>query len=944
MSFPRAPSSATTSTIITRLKAKGYHHFYRPYFFERFSLLNKNSLPRSYHNEANSLYNLNHPLIPKSNLNSSTLRSNIISSPLLLFSKPSNSLNNIVVRRNFSLFGIGKFAARVTKIPVAVGSGLAAAGSYVAYKVEQASSATQEQISKARDFANNVMDNVNDFFGSLEFGLDSSGNGGNPNGSPQPPNDGGDGAATAAAVGAAIGSGLSGDEENTNNEGEEEEQELLEEDDNEDDDFEDTTNDEMLNLTRQMIEIRNILAKVDTSNNIRLPSIVVIGSQSSGKSSVLEAIVGQEFLPKGSNMVTRRPIELTLVNSPELAAEVADFPALQMNNITDFTSVQKLLYDLNMQVPAHECISADPIQLIIKSPRVPDLSLVDLPGYIQVEAADQPMELKKKIKIVCDKYLESPNIILAISAADVDLANSAAIRAAKMADSRGERTIGVITKIDLVDPTRAREILTNKKYPLKMGYVGVVTKAPQQSIFRKPTGFQAFVSQQNFERQYFKENKEEFQGTSVGTRLLKKRLMKVLEKSMASSLRPTYMLVQQELEETSYKFKVEFNDRSLTPETYLAGSIDTVKVAVKEFSERFGRPELRSLLRSELDQRCLELLAERYWNKPSPANSTGSEHLIEPNLQELQHATLNDLYWVRKLDLATSSLTKSGVGRMSTLLITHALLSEIDNIVDNTTLRGHPMARNVVKESAQSVLNGKFFSTADQVENCIKPYKYEIELEDREWALSREHSIMLLKEELRQCTETYNELKKQVGGRKLSQLVSYLEEQNNSKQDQQQQQHENLNFSYALIKRGKEAMFLKDRTELLKFRIQALKSSQCKFKENKYKCPEIFLDAVAEKLTQTAVLFLNVELLSDFYYNFPRELDIKISNLTKEQIELFAKEDPKVKRHVEIQQRKELLELAMNKIEDVLALQKYKAPLASNNGGDESKNHKGWFR
>ena len=81
-------------------------------------------------------------------------------------------------------------------------------------------------------------------------------------------------------------------------------------------------NDQMMVLTRKMIEIRNILTQVGQSNTLTLPSIVVIGSQSSGKSSVLEAIVGHEFLPKGSNMVTRRPIELTLVNTPNAQAEV----------------------------------------------------------------------------------------------------------------------------------------------------------------------------------------------------------------------------------------------------------------------------------------------------------------------------------------------------------------------------------------------------------------------------------------------------------------------------------------------------------------------------------------------------------------------------------------------------------------------------------------------
>ena len=63
----------------------------------------------------------------------------------------------------------------------------------------------------------------------------------------------------------------------------------------------------------------------------------------------------------------------------ESASEVAEFPALKMFNVTDFLQVQKTLFDLNMAVPAAECISNDPIQITIRSPKVPDLTLVDLP-------------------------------------------------------------------------------------------------------------------------------------------------------------------------------------------------------------------------------------------------------------------------------------------------------------------------------------------------------------------------------------------------------------------------------------------------------------------------------------------------------------------------------------------------------------------------------------
>ncbi|RLV96301.1 Dynamin-like GTPase MGM1 mitochondrial [Spathaspora sp. JA1] len=822
-------------------------------------------------------------------------------------------------------FVFSKILIRAAKAPAYLGGSVLAGGSYVAYKAEQASNYTQEKLSQIKDFTDGVFDKTGEFFKNM--GRSDGGSGGNNGGN----NGGGGGQGNGTAtLGAATAVGLSTEDEEI-----EEESELEEPEEEEDDeDFEtDETHDHMLNLTRQMIEIRNLLASID-HDGIRLPSIVVIGSQSSGKSSVLESIVGQEFLPKGSNMVTRRPIELTLVNTPESAANVAEFPALKMYNLTDFVQVQKILYDLNMAVPESEAISNDPIQVTIKSPTVPDLSLVDLPGYIQVEAADQPTELKNKIRDLCNRYLEAPNVILAISAADVDLANSSALRASRVADPRGERTIGVVTKLDLVNPEQARKILTNKKYPLRLGYVGVITKAPNTlkspgALFSRKnlTGHQAFVAQQNFEYGYLREHKEDFYQCNVGTRTLRKKLMKVLEKTMAASLRPTHLAIQSELEETSYQFKVEFNDRPLTPEMYLANNIDMIKLGVKELSHNFGRAELRALLKNELDQKVLDLLAERYWNKPFDLKKNSN---VELDLRELSKVTNidDDIYWHKKLDLTTGSLTKLGVGRLSTNLITNALFSEVENLVDNTQLRNHPMAKAAVKEAAKNVLGAKYYSTADQVENCIKPYKYEIEVEDREWQTSKENAVVLLREEIKQCDELYSNLKNQVGGRKLQQVVTYLEKLKQQQDDVDLTTNETLGFSPTLVQRGKDAIFLKERSSLLKMRYQIIKNSKmCKRKEGKYHCPEIFLDAVTSKITSTAILFLNVELLSDFYYNFPRELDQKFFNsMTPEEIERFAKEDPKIKKHIELQARKDLLENASNRIESVLAIQRTTEP------------------
>ncbi|KAI9837319.1 MAG: hypothetical protein M1819_000393 [Sarea resinae] len=701
--------------------------------------------------------------------------------------------------------------------------------------------------------------------------------------------------------------------------------------------------DQMMMLTKKMIEIRTILQTVGQSDALTLPSIVVIGSQSSGKSSVLEAIVGHEFLPKGSNMVTRRPIELTLVNTPDAQAEYGEFPALGLGKITDFSHIQKTLTDLNLAVPAADCVSDDPIQLSIFSPNVPDLSLIDLPGYIQVAGLDQPLELKQKISELCDKYIQPPNIILAISAADVDLANSTALRASRRVDPRGERTIGVVTKMDLVDPQRGASILADRKYPLRLGYVGVVCRVPHPSsnkLFNRGSGNITSLITKN-ENAYFSAHPLEFgpeSDLSVGTTLLRQKLMQVLEQTMAASLQGTSEAIRSELEEATYEFKVQYNDRPLSAESYLAESLDAFKHSFKEFTEEFGRPQVRELLKRELDQRVLDVLAQRYWNKPIN-DLTQPLHDVE-SLKELPKADPEDPLWIRKLEASTASLTKLGVGRLATTVVANALQSNVDELLASSRFTTHPFARQAITEASSGILNDRFYSTSDQVENCIKPYKFEIEVEDREWGKGRENVGKVLKEELKACEAASKEVEETVGGkRKMRDVIGFIDRVRRGDVVLEGDGTGGAGgFSSALLAKGtvsfprnqadkltqnsgREAVFLRDRADIIKMRLLAVKSKQCADKKNKYYCPEIFLDVVADKLTSTAVLFLNVELLSEFYYHFPRELDLRLGrHLSDADIERFAREDPKVRRHLDVIKRKEMLELVLEKMESLRQL------------------------
>ena len=249
--------------------------------------------------------------------------------------------------------------------------------------------------------------------------------------------------------------------------------------------------------------------------------------------------------------------------------------------------------------------------------------------------------------------------------------------------------------MDLVEPARGAGILSDRKYPLRLGYVGVVSRIPHSSggLFSRGSGNIMSAITKN-ESAFFSAHPLEYGPQSdlaVGTTTLRKKLMSVLEQTMASSLQGTSDAIHQELEEATYEFKVQYNDRPLSAESYLAESLDAFKHSFKAFAESFGRPQVRELLKEELDQRVLDLLAQRYWNKPIDDLSPPLPEL-DP-LIDLPSADPESLYWHRKLDASTSSLTKLGVGRLATTVVANALQSEVDQLLSKSTFSAHPFAR-----------------------------------------------------------------------------------------------------------------------------------------------------------------------------------------------------------------------------------------------------------
>ncbi|XP_055008804.1 dynamin-3 isoform X4 [Boleophthalmus pectinirostris] len=244
-------------------------------------------------------------------------------------------------------------------------------------------------------------------------------------------------------------------------------------------------------------KLQDAFSSIGQTANLDLPQIAVVGGQSAGKSSVLENFVGRDFLPRGSGIVTRRPLILQLINNK---AEYAEFLHCKGKKFVDFDEVRaEIEAETDRITGSNKGISPVPINLRVYSPHVLNLTLIDLPGMTKVAVGDQPVDIEFQIRDMLMQFITKEScLILAVTPANTDLANSDALKIAKEVDPQGMRTIGVITKLDLMDEgTDAKDILENKLLPLRRGYIGVVNRS-QKDIDGKKDIRAALAAERKF--------------------------------------------------------------------------------------------------------------------------------------------------------------------------------------------------------------------------------------------------------------------------------------------------------------------------------------------------------------------------------------------------------------------------------------------------------------
>ncbi|XP_055016154.1 interferon-induced GTP-binding protein Mx-like [Boleophthalmus pectinirostris] len=294
-----------------------------------------------------------------------------------------------------------------------------------------------------------------------------------------------------------------------------------------------TLNQEYDETVRPCIDLIDKLRSLGVEQDLALPAIAVIGDQSSGKSSVLEALSGVA-LPRGSGIVTRCPLELKMKRTKE---GVKWKGRIKYGNYTEDISkpaeVEGKIRQAQELLAGKGCgISHDLISLDIASPDVPDLTLIDLPGIARVAVKGQPENIGEQIKSLISKFItKQETISLVVVPCNVDIATTEALKMAQEVDPEKQRTLGILTKPDLVDKGTERDvvkIVQNKVIPLKKGYM-IVKCRGQKDIMENMSLNKAIKIEEAFFRDHQIFNSLYYDGCATVPKLAKKLTLELVE-------------------------------------------------------------------------------------------------------------------------------------------------------------------------------------------------------------------------------------------------------------------------------------------------------------------------------------------------------------------------------------------------------------------------------
>jgi len=342
------------------------------------------------------------------------------------------------------------------------------------------------------------------------------------------------------------------------------------------------------------LEIKELMtlthALASAGKTVEMPRLVVVGSQSSGKSSVLNSLIGFDLLPTGSQMTTRVPLNANLVptNSTLSTANVefGNYVASVWNPEATFLvdlpvpsaesleAIRTFIETKTVEIAGNEKnISNIPINMIIKSPNTVPLSIVDTPGIVMHALKDQgqPEDIKDRIlALLSGEIKQERTIIVAVMPAREDLEADPTMEIVKRIDPEGKRSIGILTKPDLMNTHVGEYLNPNGKISsslrMQFGYYCVKNKGPNgaghniSSLHNNVNAESTYFSSHPVYKQY---------PEKTGIQKLSKQLGKVLTGMVASTLPLVYSEIKARLDELE-KIKKSFSCGPGTEKLFLS--------------------------------------------------------------------------------------------------------------------------------------------------------------------------------------------------------------------------------------------------------------------------------------------------------------------------------------------------------------------------------------
>ncbi|KAI8906546.1 P-loop containing nucleoside triphosphate hydrolase protein [Powellomyces hirtus] len=229
---------------------------------------------------------------------------------------------------------------------------------------------------------------------------------------------------------------------------------------------------------QDIIDKINKLRSYGLNKMITIPQIAILGDQSSGKSSVLEAITQLSF-PRNMETCTRFATQVSLRQSErvEMAARIDDEPEFNARYQAQDTAwdLHTIISEANTRLCSNVEISEKVLEITISGPTLAPLTIIDLPGYINTTVDGQDKSIVQTIRDINTRYIkDSRTIILAVVPASIDLNNIFVLGEAERYDPTNERTVPIVTKPDTVEPELLRNLvqtLLNKRKHMKLGYL-----------------------------------------------------------------------------------------------------------------------------------------------------------------------------------------------------------------------------------------------------------------------------------------------------------------------------------------------------------------------------------------------------------------------------------------------------------------------------------------